>query len=56
MKIFADFFDNIHTAWPSLGLKSWLFFMALQHKVAHFKAVSPRATGQEKVKGLKTGG
>lgn len=30
--------------------------MALQHKVAHFKAGSPTATGQKKVQGLKTGG
>lgn len=41
MKLFADFLDNIHVTWPSLGLKSWLFFMAMQQKVVHFKAGSP---------------
>lgn len=55
MKLFADFLDNIHMTCPSLGLKSWLFFMAMQHEVVHFNADSPTATGQEKVKGLKTG-
>lgn len=29
--------------------------MAMQHEVVHFNADSPTATGQEKVKGLKTG-
>lgn len=44
---------SVHVACPSLGLKSWLFFMAAQHKVAHHKADSTTTTRPEKVKGSK---
>lgn len=30
--------------------------MTMQHKVVHFQAGSPTATGREEVKGLKTEG
>lgn len=56
VKLFADLLGNVHVACPSLGLKSWLFFMAAQHKVAHWKVGSPTTTRQERGKGLKAGG
>lgn len=54
MKLFAHLLGNVQCS--SLGLKSWLFFMAAQHKAAHWKAGSPTATRQERGKGLKAGG
>lgn len=44
---------SVHVACPSLGLKSWLFFTAAQHKVAHHKADPTTTTRPEKVKGSK---